>query len=128
MENIGVCKVNRDVAIGMSGPVILQGDTRSIELQSPLFIEDVCGNCRSWRGRKGEVPAIHSSCGGKAFFRIRVSEDRCTGRVQPLVTISVIEVPVCIDELFDGIGADRGESRGNLRTRTGEACIAQQLS
>ena len=50
--NIGVCKVNGDVAIGMSGPVILQGDTRSIELQSPLLIEDVCGNCSSRRGGK----------------------------------------------------------------------------
>ena len=47
MENIGVGKVNGDVAIGMSRPVILQGDTRSIELQSPLLIEDVCGNCSS---------------------------------------------------------------------------------
>jgi len=123
MENIGVCKVHGDVSIGMSGPVILQGDTRSIELQSPLLIEDVCGNCFSRRGRKGEVPAFHSSRCGKALFRIRVSEDRCTGGVQPLVTISVVEVPVSIDELLNGIGADRGESLGNLRMRTGEACI-----
>src|ERR1700751_5489098 len=123
MENIGVCKVHGDVSIGMSGPVILQGDTRSIELQSPLLIEDVCGNCFSRRGRKGEVPVFHSRRWGKALFRISVSEARCNGRVQPLVTISVLEVPVSIDELLNGIGADRGESLGNLRTRTGEACI-----
>jgi hypothetical protein len=30
---------------------------------------------------------------------------------------------VSIDELLNGIGADRGQSLGNLRTRTGEACI-----
>ena len=57
-----------------------------------------------------------------------MSEDRCAGGVQPLVTIRVVEMPVSIDELLDGIGADRSESLGKLRTRTGEACIDQQLS
>jgi len=123
MENIGVGKVDGDVAIGMSRPVILQGDTRSIELQSPLVVENVRGNCSSRSGRKSKVPAFHSCRCGKALFRIRVSEDRGTRRVQPLIAVGVVEVLVSIDELLNGIGADRSERICKLQTRAGEACV-----
>src|SRR4029077_5064372 len=119
MENIGVGKVNGDVAIGMSRPVILQGDTRSIELQSPLVVENVRGNCSSRSGRKSKVPAFHSCRCGKALFRIRVSEDRGTPKVKPTICPGGVEVPVSIDELLKGIGADRSERICKLRTRAG---------
>src|ERR1700730_8153965 len=91
---------------------------RSIELQSPLVVENVRGNCSSRSGRKSKVPAFHSCRCGKALFRIRVSEQSAATHCRRCG-----EVPVSIDELLNGIGADRSERICKLRTRAGEACI-----
>src|SRR5215831_4947715 len=105
VENIGVRKVNGDIAVGVGGGVVLEGNRRPIELHSPLIIKDFCRNCSWWRWREGEVPALHSSGVGEALSCVRVSENECTLGVQPFVAIGVVKVPVGVDQLLDRVGA-----------------------
>jgi hypothetical protein len=106
VENIGVCKVNGDIAVGVGGGVVLEGSTRPLELHSPLIIKDFSRNCSGWRGRKGEVPALHSRRVGEVLSCVGVSENGCTRGVQPFVAIGVVKVPMRVDQVLDWVGAD----------------------
>jgi hypothetical protein len=46
----------------------------------------------------------------------------------PIVAAGVIEVPVRVDELLDGIRIDAGESRRNFRPRGDDLGIDEKLS
>jgi hypothetical protein len=43
-----------------------------------------------------------------------MSENNCTLRVQPFVTIGVVKVPMRVDQMLDRIGADGGKRVGDL--------------
>ena len=55
-------------------------------------------------------------------------QNACTRLVHPLVSARVVEVPVRVDELFDGISIDTGESRRNVRPRGDDFSIHHELS
>src|SRR5216684_1248184 len=59
---------------------------------------------------------------------VLVREDRCTGGVQPFVAVSVVKVPVSVDEVLDGIGAERCKRFGDLRTCSGKAGVDEELT
>ena len=65
---------------------------------------------------------------GKMFTRVLVRQDIGSGFMNPLVTAGMVEVPVGIDQLFDGIWVDAREGFGNVRTRGNNFRINQQLS
>src|SRR5215510_12275227 len=128
MENIGVCKVNRNIAVGVGRSVVLKRDTRPIQLQSPLIIKNFGRNCAGWRRRKCKVPTFDSCGGGEVFACVHVSEDGCASRVQPFVAVGMVKVPMRVDEVLDGLGTNPGESVGNLWASTGKTGIDQQLT
>src|SRR6516162_1065524 len=104
MENVGVCEKNRDVAVGVGGSVVLQGNRCPIELHGPLSFKDLLRDCSRGPGRKGKVPAYNPRRCGEMLSCVGLSEDGCTSRVQPFVAVGVVEVPVRVDEVPDGIG------------------------
>ena len=106
MENIGLCKMNGDIAVSVGGGVVLEGNSRPIELHSPLIFKNFRGNCSGGRGREGEVPTLNSRRGREMLSRVRVSENNCARGVQLFVAIGVVKVPMRVDEVLDRIGAD----------------------
>src|SRR5215471_20700759 len=120
--------MNRDVAVGVGGSVVLEGNCRPIELQSPLVIKNFCRNCPGWGGVESEVPALHSRGGGQMFPRVRVGKNGRPNRVQPFVAVGMVKVPMRVDEVLDGLGTNPGESVSDLWASTGKAGIDQQLT
>jgi hypothetical protein len=57
-----------------------------------------------------------------------VSEDRCPGGVQPLVSIGVVEMMLNIDKFVDGSELIDARALVMLRTRIGKTRIDEQLS
>ena len=85
---------------------MLKDNSRAIKLQSPLIIKDFCRNCSGWRGRKGEAPALHSRRSGEVLSCVRLSEDCCSSGLQPFVAVGMVKVPMRVDQVLDGVGAD----------------------
>jgi hypothetical protein len=106
VENIGRCKMNEDVAVGVGGSVVLEGNSRPVELHSPLIFKNFRRNRSGGQGREGEIPTLNSRRGREVLSRVRVSENNCARRVQPFVAIGVVKVPMRVDEVLDRIGAD----------------------
>ena len=71
-------------------------------MQSLFGVENFRWKCASAR-RKGEVPIFDSRRDGKVFPRIFVRGDFSAHRMQPFVAVSVIEVPMGIDQVLDRI-------------------------
>src|SRR5260370_35297716 len=128
VENIGLCKKNGDVAVGVCGSVVLEGDSRAVELHSPLIFEDFRRNCSGGRGREGEVPALNSRRIREVLSRVRVRENNCTRRVQPFVAIGVVKVPMRVDDALDRIGADGRKRVGDLWTGAGKTSLDEELT
>ena len=64
----------------------------------------------------------------KAFSRIFLGDDRRAFVMQPVISIGVIEVPVCVDQVPDRIAADARQRIGDRSARHCNSGINQQLS
>ena len=128
VQNISLGKVYGDVRIGMSGAVVLEGESGAVGVNRVLVLENSCRDRSSGRGRKSVNPAFNARVHGKTLARILVRQNACSRLVQPLVAAGVIEVPVRVDELFDGIRIDAGESRRDVRPRGDDFRIDEKLS
>ena len=60
--------------------------------------------------------------------RVLVGENGCTGGVQPFVTVSVVKMPVGVDEVLDRIGTNPGESVGDLGACTRKTSVDEKFS
>src|ERR1700720_1825193 len=60
--------------------------------------------------------------------RIFLRQDARPRFVHPLIATGVIEVPVRVDQLLDGIGVDARDRLRNVRTRGDDFRIHEQLS
>src|SRR5271170_6833781 len=60
--------------------------------------------------------------------RVFLRQDAGAGFVKPGVATSVIEVPVRIDQLLDGIAVDTGEGFGDVRLRGENFGVHEQLA
>jgi len=62
------------------------------------------------------------------LLRVFVRENAGAGRVEPGIAAGVVEMPMGINELADGLGTDTCQHLGNRGTRPRETGIDQQLS
>src|ERR1700730_19240722 len=62
------------------------------------------------------------------LVRVLLRDDFRAGRMQPIVAVAWIEVPVRVDEVRDRIGAESGERLGELGTRYADAGIDEDLA
>src|SRR5580692_12080171 len=112
----------------MSGGVVLEGEGRPVGVNRVLVLKSSCGDRSGGRGRKSVNPAFDARVHGKALARILVRQNACAGLVHPLVAAGVIEVPVRVDELLDGIRVNAGEGRRNVRLRGDDFGVDKKLS
>src|SRR5262249_18748402 len=80
------------------------------------------------RRRKCEVPALYTRVLRKVLAGVLMGKDRCAGRVQPFIPVRVVEVPVRVDEVFDGVGANARRSVGNLRPGSCKTGVDEKLT
>src|ERR1700720_2551236 len=58
VQNISLGKVYRDVRIGMSGAVVLEGERGAVKVNCALVLKNTCGDRSGGRGRKCVDPAF----------------------------------------------------------------------
>src|SRR5262249_29373008 len=128
MNNIPASEVDVDVAVGMSGCIVFERDLLSVEFEGALAGKGITGNCAGGRRRKCEVPALYTRVLRKVLAGVLMGKDRCAGRVQPFIPVRVVEVPVRVDEVFDGVGANARRSVGNLRPGSCKTGVDEKLT
>jgi hypothetical protein len=74
------------------------------------------------------VPAIDTGGLQKVLFGVLLRQDAGSGVVNPIVTASVIEVPVGVDQLFYGSCVDGRQGLGNSGARGYDFSVNQQFS
>ena len=62
------------------------------------------------------------------FLRVVLRNDLGSNRMKPLVAIGVIEVPVRVHEVGDGVGAKIGKSLRQLGPRHGNTPVDQDFA
>src|SRR5262249_61913943 len=87
-----------------------------------------CRYCPSRGCRKREVPCFNPSIGGQMLASVVMRNNHCPGIVHPFIPIGVVEVPVCVDEVLDRIGADDCECVADPRARTEISGVNQKLT
>jgi hypothetical protein len=79
----------------------------------------VQGNCS---------PIFDALCFRKMLACVRLRDDFRAGRMQPIVAAGLIEMPVRVDKMGNGIGAEIGEGLGDLRTGSRDSGIDEELA
>ena len=93
-----------------------------------LLFEYPGWQCSFGRRRKSEIPPLYSGRLRKVLSRVLVSGDFGTYRVKPLVAVSMIEMPMCVYQVPDRIGADVRQRFTDRGSRRSDAGIHEQLS
>ena len=110
----------------MSGRVILQHQSRVVEVQSVFVFEYGGGNGACRRGWESVLPVSFDARGlGKMFARVLVRQNTGSGFMDPLVAAGVVEMLVGIYQLFDGIPIDAREGFRDVRTCSNDSRINQ---
>src|SRR5262245_45021037 len=119
VENVCVTEVDGNVRVGVSRAVIFQDKRSSIDMKLLLLFEQRGWQCSFRRRRKSEIPCVYPSCLRKVLSCVLVSGDLGTYRVKPLVAVRMIEMPMCVYQVPDWIGAEvpqRFTERGSRRS------------
>ena len=62
------------------------------------------------------------------FASVIVRNDLCTDRMEPVVSTGVIKMPMRVDQVCDGLGADTRQRFSELRARNTNSAINKHLS
>jgi len=65
---------------------------------------------------------------GEVLARVCLRDDLCADRMQPLVAVGVVEVPVGVDQMRDGLRAEIGKNLAELGTRHANAGIDEHFA
>ena len=93
-----------------------------------IFAKD--GRRNGTRGRRQEIvmPTLHPGIFQKMFAGVLLRQDGGPGLVNPIISASVIEVPVTVDQLLDGVRIDARQRFSNLDSCGDNFSINEQLS
>ena len=128
VQDIYIGQKDGYVRVGVGGRVTGQCDLVPIGFHRPRMLE-----CHRWQRAVGpgwinalefrdELLVLHPR---KGFL---VCEDGCTSCVHPLIPISMVEVPMRIDEESQWIGRDRLKRLRHLNLRSRKATIDDKLA
>ena len=81
----------------MRGTVIFKVKRGLVEFQGFLRRKGFGRNGRQRRRREVEIPVVDSLGGQQMFVGVLMGDNGCPFRIQPLIAVRVIEVPVCVD-------------------------------
>jgi len=115
VEDVGFGEVDRDVGVGVGGVVMLEVEGFAVGGEHIIVGEDEGGKGVGWEGWEGGVEDGDDLRVAEAEAGLLVGDDLSSDRVDPLVAVGVVVVPVGVDEVLDGVGADGGEGFGDLR-------------
>ena len=97
MENIRVGEFNGDIRVGVGRRIIFQRESCAVEAQ-------FMGACKHLRGQRScgrrperKLPTFNPRVYGEVFAGVLVGGDFGARRVQPLVAVGVIGMPVRVD-------------------------------
>src|ERR1700751_2883268 len=88
----------------------------------------LAGNPARGQGKEIVVPVLNALDFGQILARILLSDNLCASGVQPFVARGMIEVPVRIDQVRDGIGAEIRKSFADLGARRTDAAIDEYFA
>jgi len=128
VENVCVSEVDGNVRVGVSRTVIFEDKRRPIDMKLLLLFEELRWQRAFRRRRKREIPTFDSCAHRKVLSCVLVSSDLGTYRVKPLVAVSMIEMPMCVYQVPDRIGADVRQRFTDRGSRRSDAGIHEQLS
>ena len=60
------------------------------------------------------IPVLDALDSGKMLAGVLLRDDLCAGRMQPVVAVGMIEMPVGVDQMRDRIGAELRQCLGDL--------------
>ena len=110
VKNVGLRKIHGDIGVRVSRRVVLKHQSRVVGMQSVFVFEDGGRNRTRRRGWESVLPVAFDARGlGKMFARVLMRQDTGSSLMDPLVTAGVVEMPVSVDQLFDGIRVDARE-------------------
>src|SRR5258708_10496068 len=116
VNNVSLFKQYGDIASCVGRSVILQSYPGVVVMQMVFVIKHGCRKGAGWRRRKGIAPAFNTRGGRKTFSRILVRCNRCSCRMHPGISICVIDMPMSIYQLCEGVRAQAVESCRNSRS------------
>jgi hypothetical protein len=129
VENVGLKEVHGDIRVGVGRLIVFEHESGVVGVESVFVLEDGGRNCSRRCGWEGVLPVAFDARGfGEMDAGVLVGEDAGSGLMEPLVAAGVVEVPVSVDELFDGIGVDAGEGFFDVGTGGDDLGVYEQLS
>ena len=128
VDDVGVGEVDGDVGVGVGGVEVGEVEGFAVGGDGFVLVEDDGGE--SAGGCRGEVGVEGGDLlgGAEALAGVFVGDDGGAGGVEPLVAVGVVEVPVGVDEVLDGVVGDGGEGLGDLGAGGGEAGVYEELA
>src|SRR5215468_2806758 len=110
VDDVGVGEVHIDVAVGVSGRVVFERDLLAVEIEGALGGENIAWNRTRGRSQKGKIPALNARVYRKMLPSVLMGKNCRTYGMQPFIPVRVVEVPVRVVEVSDGIGANACKS------------------
>src|SRR4029079_3052312 len=103
--------------VGVRRPIALQRKRRSIEMKRLVSSNDICRQSASWRRRECKSPMCNASADGKMFAGVFVGSDFGAYGVQPFIAVSMVEMPVRVDQMLYWIIANTNKWLLPVRAR-----------
>ena len=128
MNDVGLREGDGDVAVGMRGLVAFQLQRGTVERQRLVRRDDLGRNRRFRRRREVEVPILDPLRREEVLAGVFMGEDGRTLRVQPLIAVGMIEVPMRVDQMLDRIGAEAVCGFENPRAGRGDPGVDEHLA
>src|SRR3981189_3174058 len=101
----------------MTGAVVFERDSGSIEMQNVVPFEYFGWDCSCRGRRESKLPVFDERAFREVLAGVLVSDDGCPFGVHPFISVSVVEVPIGVNEVFDGVVTDFRECGSDLGTR-----------
>src|SRR5262249_2882197 len=128
MQNVSLRESDGQIAVGMGWIVRLQLDGRAIECEFAICTEDLARNRACRQGQEIVVPIFNALDLREMLAGVLVANNLRADRMKPLVSTGAIKVPMRVDQVCDGLGAQTGEGFSELRARHANAAIDRHLS
>lgn len=125
-----VCFAEVDGEIGVGVGWLIVSECQSVVLigEGSIAVEEDSGKSANRSGRNDGFVGNNVLSSAHAVAGVLVGPDRGAGRVDPVVAVGVVEVPVGIDEDLNGVAIDGGESRRQLGLAGGIAGVDEEFA
>src|SRR4030095_2841516 len=100
----------------------------SVEMECFILRKHFCRQSAGGRWWKCEVPIFNARRFSEMFTRVLVCGYFRAHRMKPFVTVSVIEVPMRVNQVLDRIAAEGIERLGDLSSGAWDPCVDEKFA